>query len=632
MADSKVERRLTAILAVDVVGYSRLMGRDEAGTLRRLQEHRRLRFDPAVKRHGGRLVKLTGDGALAEFPSVTEAVAAAVDVQCDMAEANRALPADERLIFRMGIHVGDIIIDGADIYGDGVNLAARLEGIAPAGGIAVSRSVRDAVRQRLPVTFEDRGEQALKNITKPVRVFDVVWDDGLWRAAAGTGARATSKPRRRAVHIAAACICVLLGAGAWFAGRQWAEPASMPAPALAKQQKPSIAVLAFTNLSGDPGQDYFSDGVSEEILTALAKSPYLTVVARNSSFAFKGKALDVTEISRVLGVRYVLEGSLQRADDRVRITAQLIDARTGAHLWAEKYDRPLQDIFALQDEISSTIAARLGSRIQRAETDSARRKAATDLTAYDDFLLGREIFLRAASKEDTLRARTHFQEAIDRDPDLAPAYADLAFTYSREVSRRWDPARREAAIATGIDFAGRALALDPALPSAHVVMGNLVMRRGEFDAAVRWQTEAIDLNPNDPETYAGLANVLLFMNRAEEALTLMRKALLLDPLNPPLYDNYTGRALLLSGDFAGAIPYLRECVRRLPDSWPCHQSLAAAYLYADQPDLAADEVTEMMKGFPFKSVADWRAHSDYQDGPQTELLIAALVRLGLPAQ
>jgi adenylate cyclase len=629
MAETKVERRLTAMLALDVVGYSRLMGGDEAGTLRRLKEHRRLYLDPAVKRHGGRIVKLTGDGALAEFSSVTEALAAAAEIQCAAATVNGKLRDDQGLTFRIGIHSGDIMIDGADIYGDGVNLAARLEGIAPPGGIAVSRSVRDAVRDRLAIAFVDQGEQALKNIEKPVRVFHVTWDPAAWGDAA-VGGRWSVRNSRRATYAAVAGAVIVLGGATWLIAHQQAEPPNVPSAAIAVQQKPTMAVLAFTNLSGDPAQDYFSDGVSEEILTALARSPYLTVIARNSSFIYKGKPVDVTEIGRTLGVRYVLKGSLQRADDRIRITAQLIDARTGGHLWAEKYDRPLQDIFALQDEISGTSAARLDDRIQRAETEAARRKATTDLTAYDDFLHGREILLGAASREETLHAREFFQRAIDRDPGFAPAYADLGYTYYREVARRWDPARREAAISDGIGLAERALALDPALPSAHIVMGNLVMRRADFDAAVRWETQAIALNPNDPESYAGLANVLLFMNRAEEALTLMRKALLLDPLHPPLYDNYTGRALLLSQDFAGSIPCLSECVRRLPDSWSCHQGLATAYLHMGQTDAAAREVTEMLKGFPFKSVAEWRAHSDYQDGPQTELLNAALARLGLP--
>ncbi len=628
--ERKVERRLSAVLAVDVVGYSRLMGRDEAGTLRRLKSYRREAVDPALKRHGGRLVKLIGDGALVEFPSVSEGLAAAVEAQGAIAALNDRVPEDERLVFRAGLHLGDIILDGEDIYGDGVNVAARLEAAAPPGGIAVSRSVREAVGDRLPVRFEDRGLHTLKNIDQPMGVFHVAWDAAGWPEPAIAEPGPGWWTRRRVALLVTACAGIILVAAIGMSARSWLAPSSeAPAP-LSEEQKPSVAVLAFTNLSSDPGQDYFSDGISEGILTALARSPDLTVIARNSSFAYKGKAVDVTDIGRALGVRYVLEGSVQREDNQIRVTAQLIDARTGGHLWAEKYDRPLGDVFAVQDEISGTIAARLANRIERAEISAARHKPTSDLTAYDAFLRGRDILLRSASKDDMLRARGFLEDAIARDPELAPAYADLAFTYYREIARRWSPERRAEAIADGLRLAERALTLDPSLAPAHTVMGNLVMRSGDVETAMRWHRQAIALNANDPDTHAGLANVLLFMNRAKEAVPLMRRALLLDPLHPPLYDNYMGRALLLSGDFEGAIPYLSECVRRLPNSWSCRQSLATADLYAGRSEAAAHEFSAMLAYFPYKSVAEWRSQSDYRDGPQTKLLATALARLGLP--
>ena len=347
MSGERVERRLTAILAADVAGYSRLMGQDEAGTLARLRAHRRELIDPKIAEHKGRIVKTTGDGILIEFPSVVEAVACAVAVQRGMAERNTPVPEDQRIVFRVGVNLGDIIVEGDDIHGDGVNVAARLEGIAEPGGICVSGIVHDQVRDKLDLTFEDMGETALKNIARPVRVYRVQL------APAETALTASSVK---------------------------------PTPTLALPDKPSIAVLPFQNMSGDPEQEYFADGMVEEITTAIARLPWLFVIARNSSFTYKGKAVDVKQVGRELGVRYVLEGSVRKAGQQVRITGQLIDTATGAHIWADRIDGTLDDIFELQDQVASSVAGAIEPKLRLAESERASRKPTDSLDAYDLYL------------------------------------------------------------------------------------------------------------------------------------------------------------------------------------------------------------------------------------------------------
>ena len=345
---AREQRRLAAIVAADVVGYSRLMGRDESGTLARLREHRQQRLEPVLARHGGRLVKLTGDGALVEFPSAVDALSAAIEFQQIMAEANQDQPADAAIVFRIGLHLGDLIVEGDDLYGDGVNVAARLEAEAPGGGIAISGNVFDAVAGRLKATFEDLGDLSLKNIERPVKAFGVKW-----------------------------------------VPTDWAEPilsVAVPAPAnapLALPDKPSIAVLPFQNMSGDSEQEYFADGISEDIITELTRFRSLFVIARNSSFSYKGKSPDIRDVGRQLGVRYVLEGSIRKAGNRIRLTGQLIDAQTGSHIWAERYERLLDDVFAVQVELTRSIVAPITPNISEAELGRVRQRKTESLGAYE---------------------------------------------------------------------------------------------------------------------------------------------------------------------------------------------------------------------------------------------------------
>ncbi|HYD07291.1 MAG TPA: adenylate/guanylate cyclase domain-containing protein, partial [Reyranella sp.] len=381
------QRKLAAVLAADVVGYSRLMGRDEAGTLARLKEHRVQRLEPALARNGGRLVKLTGDGALAEFGSAVNALRAAIEFQQAVDQGNAMLPEERRIVFRVGLHVGDLIVDGDDLYGDGVNVAARLEGEAPPGGIVVSGALHEAAAGKLPADFVDLGRLSLKNIDRPVQAYRVT------------------------------------------IGGERSSPASAPAAVpLPLPDKPSIAVLPFQNMSGDPEQDYFADGIVEDVITALSRTKSLFVIARNSSFSYKGKSPDVRQVGRELGVRYVLEGSVRKAGSRVRITGQLIDAQSGAHLWADRFDGALEDIFALQDEVASRVVVAVVPSLEQPEMERTSSKTTDSLAAYDCSLRGWGL-INQPSYENNVKAQQYFEQAVRLDPKFALAWAQIAGCY-----------------------------------------------------------------------------------------------------------------------------------------------------------------------------------------------------------
>lgn len=595
MSDERVERRLMAILAADVAGWSRLMGVDEEGALARLKGIRKALVDPAIASHRGRIVKTTGDGMLVEFSSAVEAADCAVKVQGGMAEQNAGGSQDTRIEFRIGIHVGDIIVDDNDIFGDGVNIAARLEGIAEPGGVCISDDAYRQIRGKVEFACDDLGPQTLKNIVEPMRA---------WRV------RLSGKNAAKA-HL---------------------DTSPGQAPTLSLPDKPSIAVLPFQNMSGDPEQEYFVDGVSEDITTALSRLRWLFVIARNSSFTYKGRAVDVKQVARELGVRYVLEGSVRKGGRRIRVTAQLIDGSTGNHVWADRYDRELADIFDLQDEITSTITARLGTSIERAEIDASARKSPSSLGAYDYYLRGRFIRRNTPGKEAALQSRALCEKAIQIDPQFAPAHAELAYAYHRDVAERADIPRREEALAKGLAMANKAITLDPALSTAHLVMSLLLFRLRDYNEAAAYGQKAIDLNPNDPESYVARGNLLYYTNRSREALPLFRKVLLLDPFYPPIYDYLLGRTYLGHGALDKAIAHSRACLRRLPNFWPPQAILASAYAHAGNMDQARAALVELMHLYPVGSVARYRLEGDYQPGPETDFLHEGLRMAGMPEE
>ena len=493
-----VQRRLAAILSADVVGYSRLMGVDEAGTLARLQALRAEAVDPAIAAHGGRIVKLMGDGALVEFGSVVDAVECAIEIQHAVAEANGALAEDRRIVFRVGVNLGDVIIDGDDIYGDGVNVAARLQEIAEPGGVCISGSVFDQIKGKLDAAFDDMGAQDVKNIAEPVRAY------------------------------------------------RWAHAVAGPARAapLALPDKPSLAVLAFDNLSGDPEQAYFSDGIAEDIITELSKYRSLFVIARTSSFEYKGRAANVRAIGRELGVQYIVEGSVRRAGNRVRITAQLVEAETGNHVWAQRYDRDLEDIFAVQDEVTQAIVTAIEPELATAERQRAHRKPAESLDAWETYQRGLWHLFRY-EPGDGAKAQEFFQRAIDRDPNFSSAYAGLAYAlyYSVVLGLADDPDEQ---IARAVKIGKTAVSIDATDPFAHVALGRAYLLAGEHDASLAALDIAIALTPNYANAHFGRAHTLWQVGRPEEAIASHDEAIRLSPRDPIMWAFMASKAIALS--------------------------------------------------------------------------------------
>ncbi|CAN7728127.1 TPR end-of-group domain-containing protein [Mesorhizobium sp. LjNodule214] len=492
-----MERRLTAILAADVVGYSRLMGLDEAGTLSALKTHRREMADGKIAEHQGRIVKLTGDGMLVEFPSVVNAVACAADIQRRMRERNVDVPEDRRIEFRIGVHLGDIIFEDNDIYGDGVNIAARIESIAKPGGVAVSGSVRDNVGNRLDLSFEDTGEQTLKNIDRPVRVYNVDLFAG----------------------VPPPCV---------------ANGAASPKPAPAKE-KPSIAVLPFNNMSGDPEQEYFSDGITEDIITDLSKISGLFVVGRNTVFTYKGKSVKLQQAAQELGVKFLLEGSVRKAGQRVRITGQLIDGATGGHLWADRYDRDLTDIFAIQDEITNTIVDQLKVKLLPEESEAIAQVPTENVEAYTNYLRGREFF-HTRTKGSLQLARRLFSRATDLDPNYARAYAGIADCDS--VLHAWHGA--EISLESLFSTCAKALALDPNLAEVHASHGLALSTNGRHAEAVAEFERVIALDANSYEGHYFYARHSFAEGDFEKAVELYDRCAEINP------DDYRSPLLVMN--------------------------------------------------------------------------------------
>ncbi len=584
-----LQRRLAAILAADVVGYSRLMGEDESGTLARLKAHRRELIDPAIAARGGRMVKLMGDGALVEFASVVDAVQCAVEIQTAMAERNAEVPEGRRIAFRIGINLGDVIVEGEDIYGDGVNVAARLEGLAAPGGVCVSGKVHDEVLGKLDVGFEDQGEQPVKNIARPVRVYRI-----LANAAAADG---TPASERRA-------------------------PAALP-------DKPSIVVLALQNMSADPEQEYFADGIAEDIITDLSKVSGLLVIARNSAFAYKGRAADLRQVCRELGVRHALEGSVRKAGNRVRITTQLIDGTTGGHLWAERYDRELTDIFDVQDEVTREIVAALKVHLTPDEHRGVEKRGTDNIDAYDRFLRGRQLFWQT-SRETTEEAQALFEEAIALDATFPLAHAYLAFTHSLQYVNRWSPDPK-VSLMRAQQLVERALALDPSEAEAHYVQGIIrLWQQKKVDQAIADAERAISLDPNFARGYGLLGASLHYAGRSKEALEHLATMARLDPHYPAPYQHFLGQAHFALGHFEEAVAALKARLARQPRSDASRVLLAACYGHLGRAEEARAEWEEALRINPDYSIEDRRQILPYKNPADFERVVLALRKAGLP--
>jgi TolB-like protein/class 3 adenylate cyclase/tetratricopeptide (TPR) repeat protein len=542
-------RKVAAILAADVVGYSRLARTDEDRTLARLRALRSDLIDPTIAVHKGRVVKRTGDGALVEFRSVVDAVRCAIEVQTAMVERNTGVPQERRIEFRIGIHLGDVVEESdGDLMGDGVNIAARLEGVAEPGAICLSEDAYRQVKSRLDISVSDLGQTQLKNIAESIRVYSL---------QVGVGAHA--KPS--------------------VVTETPTTPTSTAPPV-----KLSIAVLPFANMSGDVEQDYFADGISEDIITALSKVSQLFVIARNSSFTFKGRNVNVQEVGRSLRVLYVLEGSVRKSGNRVRITAQLIDAITGGHLWAERFDRDLTDVFAVQDDVTQHIVGALALNLTEADKKKLAIEHTDNLEAYDCFLRGREQFWRF-TKERNRQARELLQRASQLDPKFAPAFAFLAAAHVLDYTNKWSPLPSKS-LEQADEAATRSAALDDRYPYAHWVLAitNLSMRR--HDVAIREAERSIALDPNLAAGYDALGTALHYSGRSEEALTCLHQAMALNPYHPDMLLHFQAQATFQLGRYDEAVGILKRRIDLKPDTDISRVLLAACYGHLGRLDEA----------------------------------------------
>jgi adenylate cyclase len=597
------ERKLAAILSADVAGYSRLMGEDEVGALRTLTAYRQI-IDALIAQHHGHIVGTAGDSVLVEFASVVDAVQCAVEVQTRLKTENASLPPERRMLFRIGVNLGDVMVEGETIYGDGVNIAARLESLAEPGGICLSGSVYDQVENKLALRYENLGEQTVKNIKKPVHTYRVSLTDKENQKAKGKNQRAKGESHKSltanaqrstkswvvaGLLLTVATILALRYFSFPIFSTQSLAPSTQPSlgtqhsvlgteeakPPLPLPDKPSIVVLPFDNMSKDPEQAYFSDGITEVLTSDLSRIASLFVIARNTAFTYKGKSVNVQEIGKELGVRYVLEGSVQKANDQVRIVAQLIDTTTSGHIWSERFDRPFKDIFALQDEIVQKIVTTLKLQLTVQEQGWLVRKTTDNLEAYDAYLRGIELFSRI-TQETTVQARQMFEKAVALDPQYADAYAWLGGIYLAEWLWRWsaDPQTLEHALA----LTQQALALDDSLPRAHSILSNVYTQKQQYDQAIAEGARAITLDPNNAFSYNRQGAALSFAGRPAEALPMMEQAMRLNPHYPPFYLGDLGWTYSLTGRYAEAVVTLKEATSRGPTLMVYYAILADSYV------------------------------------------------------
>jgi adenylate cyclase len=582
------ERRLAAVLAADMVGFSRLMEVDETGTLARLKAHRIELIDPAIAKNRGRIIKTTGDGMLVEFHSIVDAVLCAAEIQRRMARRNADVPPPRWMQFRIGINLGDVIVENDDIFGDGVNVAARLEMLAEPGGIYVSGAVREQVGQRLDdVEFEDLGEQSVKNIARPIRVFRVRFES-----------TTTSPPER----------------------------AKDAAVATTTSKKPSIAVLPLANMSGDPEQEFFADGLTEDIITELSRFHDLLVISRNSTFVYKGKAVKVQDVAREFAVDYVLEGSVRKAGGRVRATVQLIDAETDRHIWAERYDRELEDIFAIQDEMTRAIVATLPGRVEAATHDRAKRKPTDNMAAYECVLAAKVLHHRS-TRDDNAEAQHLLDRALALDPNYAHAHAWKACVLGQTWVYNWCADRDTTfqQVAAELEIT---LALDDNDSDVHRILAALNLNRDDHDKAAYHQERALALNPNYDLVVVQQGELLTWLGRPEEGIDWIKKAMRLNPYHPERFWSHLGRACYCAEKYAEAAEAFSRITR--PDHTH-HAFLAATFAQMGNAVAAAAHAAEVLKREPTFSVADYLTTQHYKREVDRLRHESGLLKAGLPA-
>ena len=629
MATQDFKRKLTAILSADVEGYSRLMAEDEEATVRTITTYREV-MTALIQQHRGKVVDSPGDNLLAEFISVVDAVQCAVSVQKEISARNTELPENRKMHFRIGINLGDVIEEDDRIYGDGVNIAARLEGLAEPGGICISKTAFDHIESKLPYGYDFIGDQTVKNIPKPVGAYRVLMDPRV-TVKGRLEEKKIAPVRRMPILVGVVVILVLaVAVGIWqfYMRRPSVEPASVEKMAFPLPDKPSIAVLPFDNLSGDSQQDYFSDGITESIITALSNVSNLFVIARNSTFTYKGKPVKVQQVAQELGVRYVLEGSVQRSGDQVRITAQLNDALKGHHLWAEKYDRKIGEIFALQDDITERVATALEVKLTEGEQARMWRRKADNPEAYEYFLRGLKIY-RSFTKEDNAQARKLWEKAAELDPNYAQAWLQIGWTHYRDGRFGWTDIPTKS-LSQAEDLAQKTLTLDYSMPEAYSLLSVVFMARRQHDKAVAYGEKAIALAPNLADLTATIGVTYLYSGRPDETIKLVRKSMRLSPYYPAWYLPVLGLAYRLTGQYEEAITVMEKWPPRDPHSMLPYMILAFTYIEAGREEDAHAAVAEVLKRNPKASIEGYAATIPYKDPAEIERIKESLRKAGLP--
>jgi len=626
MAEKGFKRKLTAILSADVEGYSRLMGQDEEATVRTITAYREV-LSTLIQQHNGKVLDSPGDNLLAEFASVVDAVQCAVAVQKEIKSRNDELTENRRMQFRIGINLGDVIQEEDRIYGDGVNVAARLEGLAEPGGICISKTAFDHIESKLPYGYDFIGDQTVKNIAKPIGAYRVLMEPRVTVSGKPIEKKSSGK-RRMPILVGAVTLIVLaLAIGIWqyYARLTTIEPASEDKMAYPLPEKPSIAVLPFVNLSGDPEQEYFADAIGENITTELSRFEHLFVIARHSAFVYKGSKKKTKQISQELGVRYLLEGSVQSSDDQVRIIAQLIDAISGEYVWTEKFDRNLSNIFEIQDEIAMTVVATLAEKIWQVSAKALTKKPLSNFKAWDYYLRGRANYIKW-NKSDNEKARTLFKKALELDPDLSMAYIWLAWTYYIDW-RLWGFEPED--LYQAEVWTNKAVAFGENNSEMQFLLSRIAIARARYQAALAHMERAIELNPNDAEIIANYGLLLIYVSRSEESIPLFKKAMRLNPHYRSGWDTFLGFGYYYTRRYNEAVEVI---IRKRKLNISDHRLLAASYAQLGRLEKARMHVNEILKINPQNSLSEVRTYSQklFKNETDIEHYIEGLRKAGLP--
>jgi adenylate cyclase len=633
MTTQEVKRKLTAILSADVKGYSRLMGEDEKGTVHTLNAYKEV-ITGLIQHHHGRLVDAPGDNLLAEFGSVVDAVECAVEIQKGLKTRNAELPENRRMEFRIGVNLGDVIEEGDRIYGDGVNIAARLESLSEAGGICISGTAFDQVKNKINLGYKYLGEQTVKNILEPVRVYQVLMEP---EAAGKVIGEKKAKPRQRqrvTIGLLVAVIVVIAAVVVWrlyFSPPPSEEVASKEKIAFPLPDKPSIAVLPFINMSEDPKQEYFSDGITEDIITNLSKVSGLVVISRNSSFLYKGKQVKIQEVAKDLGVRYVLEGSIRRGGNKVRVTAQLIDGKTAQHVWADSYDREQKDIFSVQDEITRKVVSELAVALTVDETGRLIRKHTENFEAYDLYLRARtESWV--IKKESDLKVIEMLRQVINLDPNFAGGYNHLSLMLSRGIRFGWSASPRED-LEKAFELAQKAISVDDKFPLSYYSLASVYLMKGKHDNALAAINTGVSMAPNDDVMRLWLGYHLNWVGRGEEAVSAVKKSMELNPMylhgRNTMYLDFMAQACFTAGLYEESISNAKKNIERFGSAVSRDPFLIASYSMLGRMEEAKESAQQWLKGNPSFTLSSWKLGRLYKRPEDRERLYGALRRAGL---